>query len=259
MTKWNDTKVTKAEAVALDRSEDKTQEQSESQLAELRNAYIGQAEEEEDDDEDDWSDSEDEHDSTDSASASDYESDDMVSSKSKWSLSHTSFGGLFQVLSGKQSLTREDLEPVLDQIKSQLISKNVASEVASEVCESVLTTLEGQALEKFTRVSTVVRKALEQALMRILTPKRSTDVLRDVLATKAKNQLYTMVFIGVNGVGKSTSLSKVCYYLKSKGLKVMIAACDTFRSGAVEQLNQHSVRRLICSFVYMMMILTKNE
>jgi len=46
--------------------------------------------------------------------------------------------------------------------------------------------------------------------------------------------------VGVNGVGKSTSLSKVCYYLKSKGIKVMIAACDTFRSGAVEQLNQHA-------------------
>lgn len=80
---------------------------------------------------------------------------------------------------------------------------------------------------------------------------------------------YTMVFVGINGVGKSTSLSKVCYYLKSHGLKVrtrphaltlwlrrwpvwwltyaaaagvqvMIAACDTFRSGAVEQLKVHA-------------------
>ncbi|KAF0707020.1 hypothetical protein AaE_013810, partial [Aphanomyces astaci] len=50
---------------------------------------------------------------------------------------------------------------------------------------------------------------------------------------------YSIVFVGVNGVGKSTSLSKVAYYLKSRGVKIMIAACDTFRSGAVEQLNQH--------------------
>jgi signal recognition particle receptor subunit alpha len=48
------------------------------------------------------------------------------------------------------------------------------------------------------------------------------------------------VFVGVNGVGKSTSLAKVCYYLKQHNLSVMLAACDTFRSGAVEQLKVHS-------------------
>lgn len=116
----------------------------------------------------------------------------------------------------------------------------MASEVADELCESVITTLIGQRLESFTRVSTVVRKALEAALLRILTPKKSTDVLREILAAKAAGRAYSIVFVGVNGVGKSTSLSKVCYYLKSKGVKVLIAACDTFRSGAVEQLNQHA-------------------
>lgn len=104
----------------------------------------------------------------------------------------------------------------------------------------MLTTLVGQRLESFTRVSTIVRKALEAALLRILTPKKSTDVLREILAAKAAGRAYSIVFVGVNGVGKSTSLSKVAYYLKSKGVKVLIAACDTFRSGAVEQLNQHA-------------------
>ena len=122
----------------------------------------------------------------------------------------------------------------------QLISKNVASEVADELCESVITTVVGQKLESFSRISTVVRKALEAALLRILTPKKSTDVLREILQAKAEGRAYSIVFVGVNGVGKSTSLSKVCYYLKSKGVNVMIAACDTFRSGAVEQLNQHA-------------------
>ena len=52
-----------------------------------------------------------------------------------------------------------------------------------------------------------------------------------------------MTFVGVNGVGKSTNLSKVCFWLLQNGLRVMIAACDTFRSGAVEQLRVH-VRNL---------------
>lgn len=52
-----------------------------------------------------------------------------------------------------------------------------------------------------------------------------------------------MVFVGVNGVGKSTNLSKVCFWLLQNDLRVLIAACDTFRSGAVEQLRVH-VRNL---------------
>lgn len=54
---------------------------------------------------------------------------------------------------------------------------------------------------------------------------------------------YKLVFIGVNGVGKSTTLSKVCFWLLQNDLKVLIAACDSFRSGAVEQLRTH-VRNL---------------
>lgn len=52
-----------------------------------------------------------------------------------------------------------------------------------------------------------------------------------------------MVFVGVNGVGKSTNLSKVAFWLLQNDLRVLIAACDTFRSGAVEQLRVH-VRNL---------------
>ncbi|KAG1723881.1 signal recognition particle, SRP54 subunit, GTPase domain-containing protein [Suillus lakei] len=54
---------------------------------------------------------------------------------------------------------------------------------------------------------------------------------------------YSITFVGVNGVGKSTNLSKVCFWLIQNGLRVLIAACDTFRSGAVEQLQVH-VRNL---------------
>lgn len=51
---------------------------------------------------------------------------------------------------------------------------------------------------------------------------------------------YSVVFVGVNGVGKSTSLSKVAYYFLTKQFKTSIVACDTFRAGAVEQLKTHA-------------------
>lgn len=50
---------------------------------------------------------------------------------------------------------------------------------------------------------------MEEALVRILTPRRSIDILRDVHAAKEQNKPYVIVFVGVNGVGKSTNLAKV--------------------------------------------------
>lgn len=125
---------------------------------------------------------------------------------------------------------------------------------------------------------------MEEALVRILTPKRSIDILRDVHAAKEQRKPYVVVFVGVNGVGKSTNLAKVklcrlvyffifflpslfedeilcdslcsngnlqvAYWLQQHDIKVMMAACDTFRSGAVEQLRTHA-RRLQ---VYLLMM-----
>ena len=51
---------------------------------------------------------------------------------------------------------------------------------------------------------------MEEALVRILTPKRSIDILRDVREAQEEKRPYVIVFVGVNGVGKSTNLAKVC-------------------------------------------------
>mmetsp|Transcript_14974 Transcript_14974/g.20656 ORF Transcript_14974/g.20656 Transcript_14974/m.20656 type:complete len:255 (+) Transcript_14974:313-1077(+) len=94
-----------------------------------------------------------------------------------------------------------------------------------------------------TRMSTMVKDAMTEALTRILTPTRSTDVLREVQQARERGQgPYTICFIGVNGVGKSTNLAKVAYWLLQHNISVQIAACDTFRAGAVEQLRTHCRR-----------------
>lgn len=101
-------------------------------------------------------------------------------------------------------------------------------------------------------VKSEVQNSLSSALTRVLTPKTSTDLLLDIQRKRSASTVayaeslpdpYTLTFVGVNGVGKSTNLSKVCFWLLQNGLRVLIAACDTFRSGAVEQLRVH-VRNL---------------
>jgi len=146
----------------------------------------------------------------------------------------------FKNITGQKVITEEDLEPVLVNMKEHLINKNVAADIAAHLCNSVSKGLVGKKAGGWKGVSAAVKAEMEKALRSILTPRTSTDVLRDIFAAKKKNRPYSIVFVGVNGVGKSTNLSKVCFWLLQNKLRVLIAACDTFRSGAVEQLRVHA-------------------
>ncbi|KAF4604100.1 hypothetical protein EYR40_001283 [Pleurotus pulmonarius] len=159
-------------------------------------------------------------------------------------------GSLFARLTGAKVLTEEDLKPVLEGMKQHLMKKNVAKEIADRVCEGVGETLIGKKVGSFQTTNAAVRLALSSSITRILTPKTSTDLLLSIrtklsspLPSTQQRMPYSITFVGVNGVGKSTNLSKVCFWLIQNGLRVLIAACDTFRSGAVEQLRVH-VRNL---------------
>ncbi|KAL7414058.1 SRP54-type protein [Mrakia frigida] len=163
----------------------------------------------------------------------------------------------FTRLTGGKVLTKGDLKPVLEAMEKHLMSKNVAKGIAEKMCEGVEKALVGRKLGGFGSVKSEVRASLSQSITRILTPKSSTDILLEIKrkqqtpsllllsssSSQAKPDPYKMVFVGVNGVGKSTNLSKVCFWLLQNDLRVLIAACDTFRSGAVEQLRVH-VRNL---------------
>ena len=141
----------------------------------------------------------------------------------------------FQTIAGNKVLNEDDVENVLKNFKVSLMEKNVANEIAESLCQSVTATLIDRKTESFTSVKTTVTQALVDSIQKLLTPKRNIDLLKDALTAKQRGHVYSVVFIGVNGVGKSTSLAKVAYYLKNKGnLKVMIAGCDNFRSGAIE-------------------------
>ena len=141
---------------------------------------------------------------------------------------------------GNKTLTEEDLKPIMDNLVHLLLEKNVAKEIAENLCESVKKGLLNTKTGSFTTISTTVKEALKDSIAKILTPKEDLDILRNALAAKKRGEPYKIVFIGVNGVGKSTNLAKVGYMLMNNGLKILIAACDNFRSGAIEQLKTHT-------------------
>jgi signal recognition particle receptor subunit alpha len=116
------------------------------------------------------------------------------------------------------------------------MEKNVAQDVAIQVSEAVGATLVEQKTKSFTSVHKTVKEAMKEALKKILTPKRKIDLIVEATKQREKLRPYVIVFVGVNGVGKSTNLAKVAYKLKNAKLSVMLAACDNFRAGAVEQI-----------------------
>lgn len=147
------------------------------------------------------------------------------------------FGSIWKTISYNKTLTEDDLKPVLDQLRDHLTAKNVAAETAEELCKSVCRKLEGQNVNTWMNLKKFAREALQEAVLNILNPSRTINILREIQA-KPKPP-YVIVFCGVNGVGKSTNLAKIANWLINNKVKVLVVACDTFRAGAIEQLKTH--------------------
>ncbi|KAL4976462.1 signal recognition particle, alpha subunit, N-terminal-domain-containing protein [Aspergillus desertorum] len=154
-------------------------------------------------------------------------------------------GGLLRNIVGGKVLTDADLEKPLKAMEDHLLKKNVAREAAVRLCEGVKQELVGKKTGNFQSVDAALKSAMESSLRKILTPTSSLDLLHEIdTFTKAnkrdKSRPYVISIVGVNGVGKSTNLGKICYFLLQNNYRILIAACDTFRSGAVEQLRVHA-------------------
>jgi signal recognition particle receptor subunit alpha len=153
--------------------------------------------------------------------------------------------GLFRNVVGGKTLTKEELQQPLQNMVNHLLEKNVAREAAERLRSSVETDLLDQKTASFTSIDKTIRESMAKALTRILTPTSSLDLLRNINSTidGPNPRPYVISIVGVNGVGKSTNLSKIAYFLLQNKFRVLVVAADTFRSGAVEQLRVH-VRNL---------------
>lgn len=220
MTTWKSDKFTEKSAKDLNFAKDGGN--IDSDLSQFKKQYMSDKKESRMDEEDTYDDF-----------------DESQYAKKEQTCNNKGFFSYFTNLTGVV-LDKENLEGILSELNTRLQGKNVAVTVAAEICKSIQAKLIGTTVGTFSTIKSTVQTAMEETLTRILTPNRHIDVLRDIAKAREQNRPYTAVFVGVNGVGKSTSLSKIAYWLKQNGNKVLIAACDTFRSGAVEQLRVHT-------------------
>ena len=147
-------------------------------------------------------------------------------------------GGLFSFIREK-TISEKHVEDTLWELELGLLEGDVAMEVASEVVESVKEDLVGRKIKRSSDIGQYTYNALKKAVAEIIdVPGKSmTEMIEE---KKAKGEPLVVMFVGINGTGKTTTIGKLANYYLKKGYTPVIAASDTFRAGAIEQVTHHA-------------------
>ncbi len=137
-------------------------------------------------------------------------------------------------------IKENDIEEALDELELELLEADVTLETVEALREKIKEKLVGRKVRIGTNKGRMIEEALREAILEILTPKKRVDLLREIRLKEEKP--FVIAFVGFNGSGKTTTIAKLAHWLKKNGLSVVIAASDTFRAGAIEQLEEHTKR-----------------
>ena len=133
------------------------------------------------------------------------------------------------------------LDSILEDLEDELLSSDMGHEASSELIESLRAHLIGSRVGRGAPLDEVVERALKGALLSLL---RSgywdfDKTIRDLASSESP---VVIMMVGVNGTGKTTTSAKIAKRLDDQGLDVVLAAADTFRAGAIDQLAAHADR-----------------
>jgi fused signal recognition particle receptor len=140
------------------------------------------------------------------------------------------------LLSGKIRLSEGDLEETFWNLQLELLQSDVAAETVDHLMESLKKKLLDREIEK-DQVNAYVRGKIREVLLETLTTGNEFNLVGYV---QKHEKPVKIVFFGVNGTGKTTTIAKVAHYLMKNNLTCVIAAADTFRAGAIEQAEKHA-------------------
>ena len=142
----------------------------------------------------------------------------------------------------KTELKGKDLDNVLDQFQLSLIENDVAVSAADFVSNQLKEKLRDVQFARFTDPRARVKVILQEVLLSLLQRAGQLDIFALIDKKKSIGEPAVLVFIGINGTGKTTSVAKLAHVLQKRGRSVILAASDTYRSGSIEQLEEHARR-----------------
>jgi fused signal recognition particle receptor len=143
----------------------------------------------------------------------------------------------------QKELTEKVLDDVLLDLQIALLESDVAQEVVDDLSVELKKELLGLKLEREQEANQIVQSKLRAAVAHIFARTNRFDLIEKINAKKeAKAGPFVIVFLGINGTGKTTTVAKIANLLRKAGFSVVVAAGDTHRAGAIEQLEQHTNR-----------------
>ncbi len=143
------------------------------------------------------------------------------------------------VLKREIVIDESKLDKILPELEIILLESDVAFDVVDKILEELRSKLIGKRVKIGERVSDVVLNELKSVLKEILSQNYIDfdDWVKNRLKEKKP---VVLLFVGINGTGKTTTIAKIAKRLMDKGHSVVLAAGDTFRAGAIEQLEEHA-------------------
>ena len=146
--------------------------------------------------------------------------------------------GMFSFVT-KKTISEKDIDDILFELEISLLESDVAMEVAEKIINSVKEELVGRKIRRRSDVAEFTRDALKKAISEILGVE--TKDLKEMADNARKSgEPLKIMFVGINGTGKTTTIAKVATYFINEGYTPVIAAADTFRAGAIEQITHHA-------------------
>jgi len=141
---------------------------------------------------------------------------------------------------GQKEISEKDLDRILEQLFLSLLESDVAEEVALSIIDNIKSDLIKNRVEKSSDSDQIVKSRLLIMLSDLFSASGQMDLIQKIIGKKnSKLGPYVIVFLGINGTGKTTTVAKFSNLLHKQGLSVIMAAADTHRAGAIEQLSQH--------------------
>ena len=135
----------------------------------------------------------------------------------------------------------EVLDGILDELETDLLSVDMGHAATEDLVNALKSRIIGSRVNTRTALPTLLEKALRASLRRLLEA-GYWDFDKTVRALMSEDSPVIIMVVGVNGTGKTTTSAKMAYRLNEEGYSVVMAAADTFRAGAIDQLAAHAER-----------------
>jgi fused signal recognition particle receptor len=143
----------------------------------------------------------------------------------------------------QKQLSEKDLDNSLFDLQIALLESDVSQEVIDDLSSQIKKNLLGIKIQRNETSDQIILSTLKNNFMEILSKAGSIDLLKLIQEKKQRKPgPFVIVFLGINGTGKTTTVAKVANLLKKSGYSVVIAAADTHRAGAIEQITEHAER-----------------